>query len=223
VGRDIAIEPADGRVYWCRTNGEIGWLDSDGTRGLLPVRLQSDSGPTSWRRIVWHPTRRTFIGLTARGGMLFSFDPAEGRIERIATLAGLHVRRPYEREPPATLAFELDASREEIRYLALGPALARRRTRYTVEAITVSLRDGSISRHGALRLDDGRHVTFAQGLSTRGDRWHALAWIELPAGSVDERLRKLRNWHGARARQEIHRLPEEVGLIAFDVTGARPA
>lgn len=221
VGRDLAVEPESGRVYWCRTNGEIGWLDPDGRRGVAPAAIHDDRGPSSWRRIAWHPGRRAFVGLTTRGSTLFWFDPIAQRIEHLATVRSMRRVRPFDRQPPATLAFDLDAASDQIRYLALGPGLAGRRTRHTVEALTVSLRDRSVHHHGALRLDDGRYVTFAQGLSASGDTWHALAWIELPASSPD--VQRLRAWHHERARHEIHRLPEQVGLIRFDLTGRPPA
>jgi hypothetical protein len=223
VGRDLAADPRTGRVYWSRTNGEIGWMDLDGTRGVAASRLEVGGARTSWRRIAWHPHREQFVGMTTNG-VLFMFDGT-----RVTSGGGTSVRAGgtlvpplsgnFLRRPPATLAFHLDPERDEVHYLALRPGLSPRRTRHTVEAVTVSLEDHRTRRHGVLRLDDGRYVTFAQGLVTHGDEWFALAWVELPATSADPRIAQLREWHRPHARTQIHRLPEAAGLVRFTVNG----
>lgn len=217
VGRDLAVDPRTGRVYWSRADGEIGWMSGDGTRGVVASRLEVGGVPASWRRIVWHPRREQFVGITTSGAV-FMFDG-----ERItcgdATSVPLSPRPRLARPAPATLAFHLDADRDAVHYLVLGPGLSPRRTRHTVEAVTVNLENRTARRHGVLRLDDERYLTFAQGLVTDGDEWFALAWIELPDTSADPRVAKLREWQHAYAQMQIHRLPEQVGLVRFTVNG----
>jgi hypothetical protein len=226
VGRDLAVDPRSGRVHWSRTDGEIGWMDVDGTRGVVTSRLEVDGVPTSWRRVVWHPGRQQFVGITTNG-VLFTFDGEQitsgggvsGFAEAMADRSGPRKTERHTRSAPATLAFHRDADRDEVHYLALGPGLFPRRTRHTVEAVTVSLHGHRTRHHGVLRLDDGRYVTFAQGLVTHGDEWFALAWIELPATSADPRIAQLRAWHRPHSQTQIHRLPKQVGLIRFSVNG----
>jgi hypothetical protein len=215
VGRDLAVDPRDGRVCWSRATGEIGWLDPAGRRGMLTSRLHGGGRPSAWRRLRWHEGRQAFAGVTAIGSRLFLFDPAADRIEYVASLDAARARRAFHRAPLSTLAFEVDAGRDEVRYLAHGPGLATRRMRHTVEVVTASLADGAVRRHGVLRLDDGRYPTFAQGLACAGGVWYALAWIELPEADETPRVRRLRALRGPHAAREIHGQPEEVGLIAF--------
>jgi hypothetical protein len=218
VGRDLALDPRDGRVYWSRSNGEIGVLDPDGARRTLPLRLRMDGRPAAWRRIVWHPREQVFVGLTVPGGVVFRFDPKGPRVEALAALTPHRPHRWPARPPVPTLAFELDAARDEVCALVLGPGLsaAGRRTRHTLEFVTANLRDGRVSHHGVVRLDDGRHPTFAQGLASSGGRFYAPAWIELPAGDPSPRIQALRAIHAGRADAQIHGEVEEVGLISFD-------
>jgi hypothetical protein len=215
VGRDLAVDPRDGRVFWSRASGAIGWLDPRGRRGELSSRLHGVAGASAWRRIVWHPGRRVFVGVTVTGSRLFLLDPAADRLEYLAVLDAGRERRVFDRAPAATLAFELDQDRDEVRCLAHGPGLATRRTRHTVHVLTAALADGTVRRHGVLRLDDGRFPTFAQGLAATGGVWYALAWIELPRAHPSPRVQRLRALHAAQAAREIHGQPEEVGLIAF--------
>jgi hypothetical protein len=226
VGRDLAVNPRTGRVYWSRTNGEIGWMDVDGGRGVVGSRLEVGGVPASWRRIAWHFRRQQFVGMTTSGAV-FMFDgeritcggAACAFAEAAADTSGPRITARRARPVPATLAFHLDPDRDEVHCLVLGPGLCPRRTRYTVEAVTVSLDSYRTCRHGVLRLDDTRYVTFAQGLVTHGEEWFALAWIELPAASADPRVAQLREWHHPHAQTQIHRLPEEVGLVRFAVNG----
>jgi hypothetical protein len=221
IGRDLAVDPRTGCVYWSRTNGEIGWMDLDGTRGVAESPLEVEGTPISWRRISWHPDRQQFVGITTNG-TIFVLDACGGGTSAFAKAPADKSVPPFSkllRPPPATLAFHLDPGRDEVHYLALGPGLSPRRTRHTVEAVTVSLEGGRTRRHGVLRLDDGRYATFAQGLVLDGDEWFALAWIELPATSADPRIAQLREWHHPHVQTQIHRLPEEVGLVRFAVNG----
>lgn len=217
VGRDLALDPRDGCLYWSRSSGEIGVLDPDGSRRVLPCRLLADGRPAAWRRIVWHPREQVFIGLSVPGSVVFRFDPRGPRIETIAPLIPSRPRRWLDRPPVPTLAFELDSARNEVRGLVLGPGLSglRRRTRHTLELVTANLADGRATHHGVLRLDDGRYPTFAQALASQGSRFFATAWIELPEDDPSPRTRMLRGLQADRANAQIHGEVEEVGLISF--------
>ena len=217
IGRDLALDPRDGRVYWSRHRGEIGVLDPDGSRRTLSPRLRVRGQPAAWRRIVWHPREQVFVGLTVPGSMLFRFDPRTLRIDEVGSLTPQRKRRPFTRPPVPTLAFDLDVERDEVRGLVLGPGLSARgrRTRHTLEFVTARLRDGRVTHHGVVRLDDGRYPTFAQGLAFHDGRFYAPAWIELPAGDPTPRNQTLRALHADWADAQIHGEAEEIGLISF--------
>jgi len=218
IGRDLALDPRDGRVYWSRHRGEIGVLDPDGSCRTLPLRLRVGGQPAAWRRIAWHPREQVFVGVSVPGSRLFRFDPRALGIKEGGALAPQRRRAPFARPPVPTLAFDLDVERDEVRCLVLGPGLSGengRRTRHTLELVTADLTSGVVSHHGALRLDDGRYPTFAQSLVSHAGRLYAPAWIELPAGDPTPRLRELRDLHGEWADAQIHGEPEEIGLISF--------
>jgi hypothetical protein len=220
VCRSVGLDPETGDVFLTDTRGTI-LVCRDG-RILRYERCAFAPGGLrqSWRTIRWFAPERVFYGVAMRSGALFRFCPARGVVEVLASLQPPAVPDAawWRSTPPATLAFELDGRTGGIRALATGPSLAAddgRRVRSTVYLVTCDRSGRDVAWHGPLRLADGRHPTFAQSLASAGGRLHAVAWVELPEQSGDERVRRLR-----RVRQELgvpepHGELEELNLVSF--------
>lgn len=174
ICRTIGIDP-DGNAYWSDDDGRVYHFNGMSIDVIATV-------PDLWRKVVWHPERRAFFGVTWTSGTLFRFDPAARSVDAIGSIPA-----------PGTLGFVLDG--DTIHALSPGPGILRDdgvSIAATVTHTTIDLATGTIRSSAPLRLADGRWITEAQSLLLDGDRAYTLAWVEVPRTDRSPRAQRIR-------------------------------
>ncbi|MGO8747014.1 MAG: hypothetical protein ACLQNE_13585 [Thermoguttaceae bacterium] len=134
--RSMAVDPADGSVYFSAGGGEIFRYRYRPDRVEL-VRgedLRKDYfglyDPTSpghmgynWRQVFWHPDENVVYGVHGNSGYLFRYDQHANRIDVLKRLTSLPSKRSgmYDQFSYGYLGFKLGPDRRTIYYLTGGP------------------------------------------------------------------------------------------------------
>ncbi len=220
--RTLGIDARDGSVYWSNTKGEIGAyrFGSDKIE-TLPCKLGYNSRPDYWIGLAWHAKEQVFYGTLNDSTCLFRFDPQAAKVENIEridvdrtdnSVFADPIGRPG---PRGTLGFTLVG--DTVHYLANGPGFTKpdgAKIRRTAHFISYDIPQRAYRDHGALRLADGRWVTFVHSIALAGDYVYSVGWVEVPEGS--ERAKALR---AVRTEQktELEHKPgsEELNLVRF--------
>jgi len=200
ICRTIGIDP-DGNAYWSDDDGRVHRFDGASIDVVASV-------PDLWRRVVWHPERRAFFGVTWTSGTLFRFDPAACTVDRIGAIPA-----------PATLGFALDG--DTIHALSPGAGILRDDSvpiAATVTHTTIDLAGGTIRSSGPLRLADGRWITEAQSLLLDGDRAYTLAWVEVPRTDRSPRAQRIRALRRDTPEFRRRGYAEEIVLATFSTS-----
>ncbi len=134
--RSMAVDPADGSVYFSTAGGDIFRYryDRDRVERVEGENLRKDYfgqyDPASpgnmgynWRQVFWHPEEHVIYGVHGNSGYLFRFDPAARRIDLLERLTSLPSKRSgmYDQFSYGYLGFKLGPDKRTIYYLTGGP------------------------------------------------------------------------------------------------------
>jgi hypothetical protein len=198
VCRSIAINPEDGAVYLTNAEGDIKVLKL-GANAVETVEgedmrkdyfgtydiFTSGSMAYNWRQVFWYAPEKKVYGVHGNSGYLFSFDPAEPRMEVLerltsipSKLTGMGDQFSY-----GYLGFALGPDGRTIYYLTGGPiyidgkrvkgasetAKGEAKGLENLHVITYDIPTGKYLDHGAVFYPDGQRPLYVNSLALGKD------------------------------------------------------
>ena len=136
ICRSLAVDPADGTVYFSTSDGAIHRYryDSEAIDTLATDDLKKDYfglyDPTSaghmgynWRQTFWYEPEKAIYGVHGNSGYLFRFAPAVGQVEVLGRITSQVSQRSgmFDQFSYGYLGFALGPDNRTIYYLTGGP------------------------------------------------------------------------------------------------------
>jgi hypothetical protein len=196
--RSLAIDPADGSVYFSVGSGDIlrYRYDQDKVETVVGEDLRKDYfglyDPTcpghmgyNWRQVFWHPEENVIYGVHGNSGYLFRFDPHSVRVDVLGRLTSLPSQRSgmFDQFSYGYLGFKLGPDHRTIYYLTGGPIYVEgkrvkgKSTTGKGEAkgledlhlVTYDIPTGRYSDRGAIFFPDGQRPLYVNSIAIGND------------------------------------------------------
>lgn len=136
ICRSIALDPADGAIYFSTADGRLHRYQPDSNaleviatddlhKDYFGVYDESSSGSMAynWRQTFWYEPEHAIYGVHGNSGYLFRFRPAEGTVEVLDRLTSADSKRSgmFDQFSYGYLGFTLGPDGRTIYYLTGGP------------------------------------------------------------------------------------------------------
>ena len=196
--RSLAVDPADGAVYFTTSEGDIlrYRYDKDTVEKVEGDSMRKDyfgvynpvlpgTMAYNWRQTVWYAPGKAIYGVHGNSGYLFRFDPHTERVEVLDRITSLSSQRSgmFDAFSYGYLGFTLGPDGRTLHYLTGGPVyvngkrLAGKATTKTGEAvaeedlhlITYDIPAGKYTDHGAILFENGQRPTWVNSLAVAKD------------------------------------------------------
>ena len=196
--RSIAIDPDIGRAYMTRSDGTILYCDnsenkvhevtSDNLRkdyfGLYDPSSAGSMG-YNWRQTTWYPSGKMIYGVHGNSGYLFSFNPANGRVEVLDRITSLPSQRSgmFDQFSYGYLGFTLGPDGQTIYYLTGGPIyengkrvtgksetnMGEAKGLEDLHLVTYHIPTGKYRDHGPVFYENGERPLYVNSIAVAGD------------------------------------------------------
>jgi hypothetical protein len=196
--RSMAVDPADGSVYFSVASGEIFRYRYDRDRvervegedlrkdyfGLYDPASPGNMG-YNWRQVFWHPEEHVIYGVHGNSGYLFRYDPLARRIDVLERLTSLPSKRSgmYDQFSYGYLGFKLGPDRRTIYYLTGGPiyvdgrrvkgkaatAKGEAKGLEDLHLVTYDIPAAKYTDHGAIFFPDGQRPMYVNSIAVGDD------------------------------------------------------
>ncbi len=198
ICRSLAIDPADGSVYFSTGEGAIHRyrLDRDAVETVVGDDLRKDyfglyditsAGHMAynWRQVVWYPADRQIYGVHGNSGYLFRFDPRAVRVEVLARLTSEASQRSgmFDQFSYGYLGFTLGPNGRTLHYLTGGPiyvdgkrvrgkdstAKGESKGLEDLHLVTYDLPTAKYIDHGPIFFDNGERPAYVNSIAVGKD------------------------------------------------------
>jgi hypothetical protein len=198
ICRSLAIDPADGAVYFTTGEGRIHRCrpERDAVETVAGDDLRKDYfglyDPTSpghmaynWRQVVWYPGENCFYGVHGNSGYLFRFDPRAERVEVVRRITSEPSQRSgmYDQFSYGYLGFTLGPNGRTLYYLTGGPiwvegkrlrgkdstAKGEARGQENLHLVTYDIPTAKYTDHGAIFFDNGDRPAYVNSIAVGKD------------------------------------------------------
>jgi hypothetical protein len=198
VCRSLAIDPADGSVYF--STGE-GWIyrykyDTEEVTKIAGDDLKKDyfglyevTNPGhmayNWRQVFFHEPTRSVYGVHGNSGYLFKFVPSEERVEVLDRITSEPSKRAgmFDQFSYGYLGFALGPDGQTIYYLTGGPvyvegkrvkgkdSTAKGESKGTenLHLVTWRIPTGKYTDHGPIFYEDGNRPSYVNSIAVGKD------------------------------------------------------
>ncbi len=196
--RSLAVDPADGSVYFTTSEGYIlrYRYDRDAIEKVEGEDLKKDYfgsyDPTSpgtmaynWRQVVWYAPDKMVYGVHGNSGYLFRFDPRQPRVEVLDRLTSLPSQRSgvFDEFSYGYLGFTLGPDGHTLHYLTGGPIYVKGRRMVgkastakgeskgeeDLHLITYDIPTLKYADHGPIFLEDGQRPSYVNSIAVGKD------------------------------------------------------
>jgi len=198
ICRSLAIDPADGSVYFTTGEGAIHRYryDKDAVETVAGDDMKKDFfglyDPTSpghmaynWRQVVWYEPEKMVYGVHGNSGYLFRFDPREERVEVLQRITSEPSQRSgmYDQFSYGYLGFTLGPDGRTLYYLTGGPiyvegkrvlgkestAKGEAKGEEDLHLVTYDIPTAKYTDHGAIFYENGDRPTYVNSIAVGKD------------------------------------------------------
>jgi hypothetical protein len=196
--RSLFVDQRDGTVYYSTAEGDIyAYSPYGGTLDKLDdVNLRIDyfgkynpelpgSMGYNWRKIFWHEENEMAYGVHGNSGYLFSFDPAERKVELIERITSSLSRKSgmFDQFSYGYLGFQLAPDKETVCYLTGGPiyingkrlagldeiAKGAAKGLENLHLVTYHIPSGAYKDHGPIFYENGDRPLYVNSIAVAAD------------------------------------------------------
>jgi hypothetical protein len=198
ICRSLAIDPADGAVYFTTGDGRIHRYrhDRDAVETVAGDDMKKDYfgvyDPTSaghmaynWRQVVWYRGENRVYGVHGNSGYLFRFDPRAERLEVVRRITSEPSQQSgmYDQFSYGYLGFTLGPNGRTLYYLTGGPiwvdgkrlrgkdstAKGESKGQENLHLVTYDIPTAKYTDHGPIFLDNGDRPTYVNSIAVGKD------------------------------------------------------
>ncbi len=196
--RSLAVDPADGSVYFTTSEGDIFRYryDKDAIEKVEGENLKKDyfgvydpasagSMGYNWRQVVWHAPDKMVYGVHGNSGYLFRFDPSLPRVEVLDRITSLPSQRSgiFDEFSYGYLGFALGPDGNTLHYLTGGPiyvngkrvagkattAKGESKGEEDLHLITYDIPTLKYADHGPIFFGDGQRPSYVNSIAVGKD------------------------------------------------------